>query len=90
VIALPKLAASLEKIEPGTDLHIDFENLKYIDHACLELLVNWQKQHDKLGGQLTIDWDSLNARFRENMPLKTTGTLGGVDTPDVPPRGDAV
>ncbi len=77
VIALPRLASALEKIEPGTDLHVDFEHLKYIDHGCLELIVDWQKQHDKMGGRLTIDWDSLNARFKESKPLaKPTGAGG--------------
>lgn len=89
VIALPRLAAALEKIEPGTDLHVDFEHLKYIDHACLELIVNWQKQHDKMGGRLTIDWESLNARFRENKPLRTKGSPASADADSTPPRADA-
>ena len=33
-----------------------------IDHAYLDLLTNWKQQHQKLGGQLVLDWDSLAAR----------------------------
>jgi len=63
-LRLPAVAAELESVPRGTDLHIDFQHLDYIDHACLELIMNWAKQHEKTGGQLTIDWESLHTRFR--------------------------
>jgi MFS superfamily sulfate permease-like transporter len=62
-LRLPKLAAVLESVPPATELHVHFEDLRYIDHACLELLVQWEVQHRALGGTLVIDWDSLHARF---------------------------
>lgn len=63
-LRLPVIAAELEQVPRGTDLHVDFEHLEFIDHACLELLMNWAKQHENTGGRLTIDWESLHARFR--------------------------
>jgi MFS superfamily sulfate permease-like transporter len=63
-LRLPKLAAQLEAVPNGRELHIHFEHLEYIDHACLDLLMNWQKQHESTGGSLVIDWDGLTARFR--------------------------
>ncbi len=68
VIRLPMLANILEDVRPSTELHVDFEQLDYIDHACLELLINWEKQHDATGGRLVIDWDSLTARFQTPKP----------------------
>ncbi len=62
-IRLPKLAALLEQVPEGIVLGIDFQHLDYIDHACLELLSNWAKQHEASGGSLEIDWGSLNSRF---------------------------
>src|SRR4029077_20007440 len=62
-IRLPKLAAVLESVPPSAELHVHFEELAYIDHACLDLLMSWQKQHEATGGILEIDWDSLHARF---------------------------
>ena len=62
-IRLPKLAAVLEQVRPSTELHVDFEHLDYIDHACLDLLINWEKQHKATGGTLVIDWDTLHAKF---------------------------
>ena len=63
-LRLPRLAAELEAFPPGASLHVDFEHLDYIDHACIDLLLNWATQHESDGGRLTIDWDSLHARFR--------------------------
>ena len=48
----------------GGDLQGIIDHLDYIDHACLDLLINWQKQHEATGGSLVIDWESLHARFR--------------------------
>jgi MFS superfamily sulfate permease-like transporter len=63
-IRLPKLAAALEAVPANTELHVHLEELTYIDHACLELLINWEKQHETTGGSLVVDWDTLTARFR--------------------------
>jgi MFS superfamily sulfate permease-like transporter len=62
-IRLPLLANELECVPPGVELHVDFEHLDYIDHACLDLLMNWAKQHEVTGGTLVIDWESLHANF---------------------------
>ncbi|MEM8733803.1 MAG: SulP family inorganic anion transporter [Planctomycetota bacterium] len=62
-LSLPKLAAELERVPSSAELRVDFENLQYIDHACLDLLMNWAKQHSNVGGQLVLDWDRLQARF---------------------------
>jgi MFS superfamily sulfate permease-like transporter len=60
---LPQLASELEKVPEQAELHVDFEHLDYIDHACLDLLMTWAKQHEATGGTLVIDWTSLHARF---------------------------
>lgn len=69
-IRLPSLADSLEKVPTGAELHVDFERLSYIDHACLDLLMNWAKQHEATGGTLVIDWDSLHANFHSTSQEK--------------------
>ena len=65
-LRLPLLAAELERVPPQFELHVDQDGLDDIEHACLELLMNWAKQHETTGGQLVIDWESLHARFRGN------------------------
>jgi xanthine/uracil/vitamin C permease (AzgA family) len=32
------------------------DRLAYIDHACLEHLTSWQRQHEAAGGRATISW----------------------------------
>jgi MFS superfamily sulfate permease-like transporter len=65
-VNLPKLAAALETVPHDRELHVHFEQLGYIDHACLDLLINWEKRHQASGSSLVIDWESLTARFRES------------------------
>ncbi|MBT6496744.1 MAG: STAS domain-containing protein, partial [Planctomycetaceae bacterium] len=62
-LRLPRLADALDCIPAASELHVDFDRLTYIDHACLDLLMNWAKQHEVTGGTLVIDWDSLHANF---------------------------
>ncbi|MCG8652583.1 MAG: SulP family inorganic anion transporter, partial [Pirellulales bacterium] len=71
-IRLPVLAAELEKVPHDVELHVDFEHLNYIDHACLDLLVNWAKQHEGTGGTLVIDWESLHTNFHRS-PYQSPG-----------------
>lgn len=65
LIKLPKLAATLEEIRPGAEVQIHFENLDYIDHACLDLISNWEKQHTGTGGSLIIEWEELSSKFHQ-------------------------
>ncbi len=73
-MCIPKLAADLERVPAGSEVHVDFEQLTYIDHACLELLNGWASQHTNLGGKLVIDWDALRARFTSRTPSGSDGT----------------
>jgi MFS superfamily sulfate permease-like transporter len=65
LIRLPKLAATLDDVRAGTELHVHFEDLDYIDHACLDLLSNWEKQHELTGGKLQIEWEELSSKFHQ-------------------------
>ena len=71
-IRLPRLASELEKVPARGELHVDFQHLDYIDHACLDLLMNWANQHETTGGKLVIDWATLHARFNPEYGRKTS------------------
>jgi MFS superfamily sulfate permease-like transporter len=64
-VKLPKLANILEKIPPGTELHIHLEKLAYIDHSCLDLFSTWAKQQEQIGSTLVVQWDGLVERNRK-------------------------
>ncbi len=74
LIRLPKLAAALDEIRQGAEVHIHFEQLDYIDHACLDLLSNWEKQHELTGGSLVIEWEELSSKFHQ----RRTGAQKGL------------
>ncbi len=83
-VRLPQLAAALEQVPDNAELHVELDRLTYIDHACLELLTAWAKQHEATGGRLSIDWDSLHANFREG-PQPAGGSTSGdtwIDQPE--------
>ena len=63
LIRLPLLAETLEQINSGAQVHVHFEELDYIDHACLDLLTNWEKQHEASGGSLMIEWEELAWKY---------------------------
>jgi MFS superfamily sulfate permease-like transporter len=65
LIRLPKLAAVLEQLKPGANVHVHINELDYIDHACLDLLSNWDRQHAATGGSLTIEWDELSKKYHQ-------------------------
>ena len=69
-LRLPLLAAALERVPASAELHVDLEQLDYIDHACFDLLMSWAKQHEMTGGKLVIDWNSLHAQFNNDTGLR--------------------
>ncbi len=67
---LPKLVTALEAVPLGTELCVHIKGLTLIDHACLDLLINWERQHEGAGGSLVIDWESLQAKFGQRMTIE--------------------
>jgi len=61
-VRLPQLAKLLESVPAGYELHIDVERMTYIDHACLEMLSNWEAQEALNGKSLVVEWDDLAER----------------------------
>jgi len=64
--SIPTLARELEAVPQGSDAHVHFEYLDHIDHACLDMLTNWEKQHTASGGTLSIEWTDLRKRYSRN------------------------
>lgn len=61
-ISLPKLANALDRIPMGKEVYLDFENLQYIDHACLTLLRSWRDFHERQNGKVSVDWEKLESK----------------------------
>jgi MFS superfamily sulfate permease-like transporter len=64
LIRLPLLASTLEKLPSGANVRVLIDDLSYIDHACIDLLKNWDRQHKAMGGSLEIEWEGLTHRYK--------------------------
>lgn len=70
LIRLPLLAAELERLKPSSHVHVHINELDYMDHACIDLLINWDLQHATTGGSLTIEWDELSRKYHQRRGAK--------------------
>ena len=61
-LQLHRLGAVLETVPRGAQLHVHIDKLQHIDHACLDALHDWQKQQEKFGSSMVVEWDDLVAR----------------------------
>nr|WP_228032283.1 bifunctional SulP family inorganic anion transporter/carbonic anhydrase [Mycolicibacterium sp. P9-22] len=52
-LALPRLSAALASVPAGADVLIDL-NVDYLDHAAMETLEDWIRQHRSGGGTIEI------------------------------------
>jgi MFS superfamily sulfate permease-like transporter len=64
-LRLPMIAEVIERIPSGTTVLFDVTDLTFIDHACLDLLIAWNRQHLATGGTVSIDWDALISLYRQ-------------------------
>ncbi len=80
-VRLPLLANELERVRSDAELHVHLDHLTYIDHACLDLLINWEKQHVSTGGKLMIDWESLTGKFKQTNAGPERQRAAGIPTP---------
>lgn len=62
-VALPLLANVFEEIPPGSELHVYFDELDYVDHACLDFIAAFELRHGETGGSVTMEWQSLMGRY---------------------------
>lgn len=62
-INLPSLAEEFEEIPQNQIVKIHFGKLSYIDHACLDFLISWERQYEKLGGRVFLELHTLSDRL---------------------------
>lgn len=67
-IGLPKLARTLETLGDGKEVHLHLRELRYIDHACMELLGGFIERYEKTGGHVVVEWDEVLRRYHGRPP----------------------
>lgn len=61
-LSVPRIAKALDSVPEGATLTLDAERLRYIDHACLVLLRDWQRTAPATNRELIADDSLLDAR----------------------------
>ena len=84
-LALPKLAAALEEVPRGTELHMHFDELDFVDHACLDLIAAFQLRHNETGGRVVMEWRSLIGRYTRGGIRAATRRNSLLPSPPPPP-----
>ncbi len=64
-LQLPYLAKVLESVPADREMHIRFDDLDYLDHASIEVILAWEKQHIARGGRVVVEWDALERVYRD-------------------------
>ena len=81
-IRLPKLTDALGSAPADADVHIHFQNLNYIDHACMDAISSWEQQRLRQGGKVTVEWTDLMEVYRDkNSSRPIEMHRGGADAP---------
>ncbi len=61
-LKVPRLARALEGVPKNACVHVPMTHLQYIDHACMELLEEWQRANQASGARLIIEPRALTRR----------------------------
>jgi len=61
-LRVPQLARALQGVPQDAWLHVPMAHLRYIDHACMELLDEWQRANQASGARLIIEARALTRR----------------------------
>ncbi|GBC58866.1 sulfate transporter family protein in cluster with carbonic anhydrase [Stutzerimonas stutzeri] len=61
-LRVPQLARALQGVPQDAWLHVPMAHLRYIDHACMELLEEWQRANQASGARLIIEARTLTRR----------------------------
>lgn len=75
-VGVPKLVAALEKVPAGAELTVDLSGLSHVDHAFLDALGGWEREHLATNGKIAIDWDGLHALHAAKRPSTQAATDG--------------
>lgn len=82
-LGLPKLQAVLDQIRPGAEVHIHFDELEFIDHACLDLFEEFRNRYERNDGTVIVEWEEL---FHKRTKKSTVTQRASLLVP--PPDGD--
>lgn len=71
-LSIPLVTHALDKIKPHGVVHVHCAGLRYIDHACIEVIEAWTERLAHNGQVVSIDMDKLHLRYRARVSETVT------------------
>jgi MFS superfamily sulfate permease-like transporter len=71
-ISIPKITQALDQVKPETTVHVHCAGLRYIDHACIEVIESWTERLEQKGQVVHVDMDKLHLRYRARVSETVT------------------
>jgi MFS superfamily sulfate permease-like transporter len=63
-LGIPKITRTLDQVKPHCPVHLHSHGLRYIDHACLEVIEAWVERREEQGQEVHIEMEKLHLRYR--------------------------
>jgi len=63
-ISIPKITQALDQVKPDATVHVHCAGLRYIDHACIEVIESWTERLEQNGQMVHIEMEKLHLRYR--------------------------
>jgi MFS superfamily sulfate permease-like transporter len=74
-IRMPRLIDSLNALPRDVEVHLRFESLSYIDHACMDAIYSWEQKRSEKGTRVIVEWDDLMAHYRQRNRFSPSSEL---------------
>ena len=71
-LAIPRIAQALDQVKPDSNVHIHCVNLRYIDHACIEVIEGWTERREQNGQLVHVEMEKLHMRYRARVSETVT------------------
>jgi MFS superfamily sulfate permease-like transporter len=71
-ISIPKITHALDKVKSEGAVHVHCAHLRYIDHACIEVIEHWTERLEQNGQVVYVDIDKLHLRYRARVSETVT------------------
>ncbi|HEY0163603.1 MAG TPA: SulP family inorganic anion transporter [Edaphobacter sp.] len=63
-LAIPRMTQAFDRISTENAVHVHCAGLRYIDHACIEVIEGWTERLEQNGQQVHIEMEKLHLRYR--------------------------
>jgi MFS superfamily sulfate permease-like transporter len=71
-LSIPRIAQALDEVKTETAVHVHCAELRYIDHACIEVIEGWAERREQNGQEVHVSMEKLHMRYRTRVSETVT------------------